>query len=620
LKSNEYHPKGGASDHMKLMQNIYEDACMKCTADVSDLRDLETMRSRVEKEGISFFTITLPQFAKDLEQALANGNIGPTLFRSFRKSGSIPAFLQGMIGRIFNRETGGIDNEENEDFPTIVGCIRQICRAFNKIEIECTPERVALAFENYTAIEQSFDVFSVPEEVHAKFISVASVLWGPMVSSIELTGCIPKHGPGATAECFHGNAKYQWSSWHDRLEPYFPLVHNGYPLGIPVDSEELQMVSIIPEALELPVRVVSVPKTLKSPRIIAIEPCCLQYTQHGIQDALCRAIESNWLTAGHVNFRDQSINQKLAMSSSKTGRLATIDLSDASDRVPHDLAMEMFRSNPDLQAAIEACRSTHAQLPNGTVLGPLKKFASMGSALCFPVEAMYFYTICVVAILEQHNLPVIPQTCFKASRGVHVYGDDIIVPTTYAVSVLDYLRKYNCKVNTDKTFLTGKFRESCGEDCYGGKSVTPTYVNQQPPKNRRQAKQLISWTASANSFYLKGYWRTASFMFKTIERILGPLPYVSDRSSALGRISYLGYKSASRWNCKLQRHEILAWVPSPVDRADSLEGYGALMKCLLALEARDEKSGPLEVTKQHLSKSALHGAVTLKRRWVPTLI
>lgn len=612
--------KSNASDHMKFMQCIYTDACMKCTADVSDLRDLETMRSRVEKEGISFFTITLPQFCNDFERSLADGKIDPTSFRSFRKNGSIPAFLQGMIGRIFNRETGGIYYEQKEDIPTIVGCVRQICRAFGKIEIGCTLQREQAAFSSYTAIEQSFHVFSVPEEVHSKFIRVASVLWGPMVSSIELAKCIPKHGPGATAERLHGNAKYSWSSWHDRLEPYFPLIDNGYPLGCPSDSEELQMVSIVPEALELPVRVVSVPKTLKSPRIIAIEPCCQQYVQQGIRDALYRAIDGNWLTAGHVNFRDQSINQRLAMKSSKTGRLATIDLSDASDRVPHDLAMEMFQSNPDLRDAIEACRSTHAQLPDGQVIGPLMKFASMGSALCFPVEAMYFYTVCVVALLEIHNLPVTPQTCYKVSRGVHIYGDDIIVPTMYAVSVLDYLQKYNCKVNTNKTFCSGSFRESCGEDCYDGESVTPTYIRKQIPENRQQADRLISWTAAANSFYLKGYWRTASLMFKTIERILGPLPYVSENSSALGRISYLGYKSAERWNCDLQRFEIKAWVPSPVDRTDQLNGYGALMKCFITLAVRDEIPEPLVVTKQHLSRSALHGAVSLKRRWVPTLI
>jgi hypothetical protein len=462
-------------------------------------------------------------------------------------------------------------------------------------------------------------MFSLPEEVYAKFISVASVLWGPMVSAIALPNCTPRHGPGATAERISGNSKFAWRYWNDRLEPYFPLIDNGYPIGCPESSEELQMVSIIPEELESPVRVISVPKTLKSPRIIAIEPCCTQFVQQGIRAALYAAIDSNWMARGHVNFRDQAINQRLAMTSSKTGRLATIDLSDASDRVPHDLAMEMFRSNPDLQDAIEACRTTKALLPDGSIIEPLRKFASMGSALCFPVEAMYFYTICVVALLQEQGLPVTPRNCFKVSRNVHIYGDDIVVPTMYADAILDHLQKYNCKVNTNKTFVSGSFRESCGEDAYEGERVTPIYLRKTIPQNRQQADKLISWTATANAFYKVGYWHTATLMFKRLESILGSLPYVSETSSALGRISYLGYRSVERWNNNYQRFEIKAWVPSPVRRTDELEGYGALMKCFLFMEGRDSNIiTPLDESADHLKQSALHGAVLLKRRWVPS--
>jgi len=605
-----------ASDYLEFAYSIYRDACAKCTADVSDLRDLDTLRSRVEKEGISFLTITLPQFCQDFERSLALGYVDSTLFRNFRKSGSIPAFLQGMTSQIFDKETGRLCNAKSKEISTLVGSVRQICRAFSKIEIACTPEREQAAFENYTAIEQSFDVFSVPEEVHAEFVGVASVLWGPMVSAIALSICIPQHGPGATAEKLSGNGKFSWRYWHDRLEPYFPLIDNGYPLGCPESSEELQVVSIVPEEQEPPVRVISVPKTLKSPRIIAIEPCCTQFVQQGIRAALYAAIDSNWLAMGHVNFRDQAINQKLAMISSSTGRLATIDLSDASDRVPHDLAMEMFRSNPDLQDAIEACRTTKAILPDGSIIGPLRKFASMGSALCFPVEAMYFYTVCVVALLQVQGLPVTPRNCFNVTRDVHIYGDDIVVPTMYADVVLDYLQKYNCKVNTNKTFVSGSFRESCGEDAYDGERVTPVYLRKTIPQNRQQADKLISWTATANAFYKIGYWQTATLMFRTLEFILGSLPYVSETSSALGRISYLGYRSAERWNARLQRLEVRAWVPAPVHRTDELEGYGALMKCFLLMAKRDFVTLTIDESADHLKQSALHGAVVLKRRWV----
>jgi hypothetical protein len=467
------------------------------------------------------------------------------------------------------------------------------------------------------SIEQSFVQFSPQGEESSAFCAVSSVLWNPMVSTIVLSKCIPKHGPGATAEYISGNLKYNWSEWNDCLEPYFPLIGNGYPLGLPPDSEELKSLTIHSMGQERPVRVVPVPKTLKGPRIIAIEPCCMQFAQQGIMGELIRSLESYWLTANHVNFRDQSVNQSLAISASISGRLATIDLSDASDRVPLSLALEMFRCHPDLLDAIVACRSTSAQLPNGRLISPLKKFASMGSALCFPIEAMYFYTVCVVALLKEHNLPATPYNIFKVTREVHVYGDDIIVPTTYATSVLEHLRKYNCKVNANKTFRTGKFRESCGVDSYDGRQVTPVYLRKLSPKNRRQSSALISWVATANLFYRKGYWRTTTFMRNRIESIIGPLPYVSETSPALGHLSYLGYRSAERWNRKLQHLEIRGWIPTPVYRTDKLEGYGALSKSLLGLERRESE---VPIGDAHdLERTALHGAVTLKRRWVPSL-
>jgi len=609
--------KSNVSDSLKLVHSIYIDACAKCIADVSDLRDLDTIKSRVIEEGLSFLTITLPLFCRDFEQALANGGIDPSLFRNFRKRGAIPAFLQGMLGLLFDRETGRLINDE-EDSPTLVEGIRQICLAFKKFEVDCTPERTAAAFSSFVEIERSLQMFSVPSEDAQKFLSVSSVLWDGALVDINPLECLPRHGPGATAEGITGNQKYLWRNWHDRLEPYFPLIDSAYPLGMPLDAEELKLVTIVKPEQEQPVKVVAVPKTLKSPRIIAIEPVCMQYAQQSLRDKLYSVLEASKFSKGHINFSDQSINQSLALIASKTGRFATIDLSDASDRVPRDLALEMFRCNPALQGAVDACRSTRAKLPNGTIIDPLFKFASMGSALCFPVEAMYFYTICVVACLEAARLPVSHRNCFKVSRGIYVYGDDIIVPSAYAMIVLDYLRKYNCKVNSNKTFVSGSFRESCGLDAFKGYEVTPTYIRKARPENKQQADRLISRVATANLFYKKGYWQTARLLFKEVEKILGPLPYVSEDSPGLGRETFLGLRTIQRWGRKLQQFEVNCWVPKPIYRTDRLDGYGALQKCFLKLEVL--KNPLVSRDALHLEHSALRDAVALQRRWVPSLI
>jgi hypothetical protein len=250
---------------------------------------------------------------------------------------------------------------------------------------------------------------------------------------------------------------------------------------------------------------------------------------------------------------------------------------------------------------------------------------------------MYFYTICVAALLKVQNLPLSHANVFLVSRDVHVYGDDLIVPSTFANAVLDYLQKYNCKVNDSKTFIEGNFRESCGVDAYAGDLVTPTYLRKQRPKNKRQVSELISWTATANLFYKKGYWRTASLLYLSVEDIIGHLPYVSPECSALGRVSFLGYRSVERWNQKLQRFEVKAWVPRPVYRSDNIDGYAALSKSLLRLESSHMSDSLTDVRHLldpqrpergfvearagdafHLERSELRGAVALQHRWVPS--
>lgn len=633
--------KSHISVYTEVLHCIYYDACSKCVAEVSQ-RDLNYIKSRVEKEGLSFLTITLPTFASDFEKSLERKAIDPIFFRSFRKNKSIPAFLQGMTGQFFDIETGRINDDVLSSpfrYSSILESIRQICLAFKKIELPCKPERIRKALDGFVEIENSFEEFHISDEDAKSFDLVSSVLWDNIMGDLRLDMLVLRHGPGATADRISGNQKYLWRRWHQRLEPYFPVIDSCYPVScgeLTSHSQELNVLSLVSVDSEQPVKVTPVPKTLKGPRIIAIEPCCMQYAQQGLRDAIYRIIESYWLTRGHINFRDQGINQSLAINGSRDGQLATIDLSDASDRVPHDLAMRMFRSNPDIRDAIDACRSTSAILPDGRIVSPLRKFASMGSALCFPVEAMYFYTICIVASLRKMDLPVSLNNVFDVTRDIYVYGDDIIVPSHLATTVMEYLEKYNCKVNSRKSFSEGNFRESCGVDAFGGNSVTAIYLRQPLPTNRQQSHSLLSWCSTARQFFTAGYLHTSQLLFSKVEKILGHLPMSSDKSFVIGRNHYWPSPPLrKRWNRHYQRLEIRCWVPAPVYRTDRLEGYAALQKSLLKLSGvnqsvfRDVLSSSFQESMKsyidsivsqdegHLERSALHGAVAIKRRWVP---
>lgn len=637
---------------LELAEHILKDVSAKCPASVST-KDLMTIRSRVENEGISFLTITLPAFAKDFERALDEGGIGPHLFTRWRRAkggrGASPAFLRGLLDQIFDSETGRL-YDEVANTPTLVEAVREICLFFKKVELPCTPQRDMAALDNYIAVEHDFEVFQPSQQQLEEFRAVCWVLWSDVLRHIHVDDLVPKHGPGATAERISGNQKYVWRRWYERLEPYFPFLGVGISVnacGLEDDdsSSALEMVTFVPEEEEQPVRVTLVPKTLKGPRVIAIEPVCMQYAQQAVQAALYRLLESHGMTKGHVNFTDQEINRGLALASSSSGQQVTIDLSDASDRVPLDLVLLMLESVPDLRDAILACRSTRAELPDGRITGPLKKFASMGSALCFPIEAVYFYTICVAASLKAKNLPITRRNVYDVSRGVYVYGDDIIVPHDVAGTVLDYLQQYNCKVNWAKSFTNGKFRESCGLDAYDGIEVTPVYLRRMPPENRQQVSEIISWVATANALQQKGYVRTASLMFDRIEQLLGPLPEATSDSSYLGRVVTSRTKtrraSRQRWNTDLMCWETKAWVPESIERSDGLGGYFALQKCLLGLEARSRNLVIPAPRRDHwessvsssdpgassdpkgsmeLDTTVLRGAVTLKRRWVPATI
>lgn len=300
--------KSHESDLMCMAISVYYDAIAMCTAVKPDLRDIKTLKSRVAHEGISFLTITLPSFCKDFERSLAQGAIDSTCFLGFKKYGAIPAFLRGMLSHVFDQSTGGVlDEIEGLDAVDIqcIRAIRQICLSFKKIEIDCEPERVRQSVERFVETERDLSTISVPETLVNDFVNVSRILYDNALSNVTLDDLRPKHGPGATAEGVQGNRKFSWQFWHERLEPYFPFIETAYPSVSVYGTKEFQNVTLLTEEQEMPVRVTLVPKTLKGPRIIAIEPCCMQYVQQAIRSELYNILERSYYTNGHINFRDQ---------------------------------------------------------------------------------------------------------------------------------------------------------------------------------------------------------------------------------------------------------------------------------------------------------------------------
>nr|URG16509.1 MAG: RNA dependent RNA polymerase [Leviviridae sp.] len=607
--------KSHVSETLLMLEVLLIDASRKCYTvigrSLKTERDLRTIRSRFKHEGMSFLTITLPNFGQQFERALDQNRVSSTSsFQGWKKKGCLPAFLWGFTSLVFDH-TGKL--KEDADVAAIEA-VRQIAYCFKKLLLPCTKQREAASITAYRECEADFDMLCVPANVD-KFDLISDLVWGNMFgrANFDSASLIPKHGPGTTAERITGNRKYAQVTWHERLQPFFPVDSYALPC-ITQDVEELiGNVKMVPEDQEKPVRVILVPKTLKSPRVIAAEPVCMQYTQQAVSSLIIETIENDDITAGHVNFTCQAINRQLAIASSLTGLRATLDLKEASDRVSFQWALRMFNSVPDLRDAIDACRSRRAKLPGGDLIN-LQKFASMGSALCFPIEAMYFFTIVVLALIERAELPVTISNICSVSRDVYVYGDDLIVPTDAVLSVIEMLQLYGCKVNSNKSFWNGKFRESCGMDAYNGEEVTPTYLRRSIEiDDAAKPSDLLSWIATSNLFHKRGYWLTAKFLSDFVEKQVGfQLPLVQEDSPGQGWTNFQNAYSIQRWNKKLHRFEVRTLVATPSYREDILDGYPALMKFFLTSLHRDATD---KVDEEHLRRSPLHGAVSTKRRW-----
>jgi len=575
----------------------------------STTRDLKTVESRFENEGLSFLTISLPNFGKDFEKSLDQGYVDRSLFQGFSWRAGLPQLFGGFLDLIFDRTSGVLLDAPDIDS---IRAVRQLTLQFGKIEIECSPERKDAAVQKYIECERevrisdkSFDSLKEP------FERIGGLLWNDIFSrmdqSIHDLSLIPKHGPGATADKLVGNNKFLVKSWPSRLEEEFPISEYAFH-SYAAYLSALPALNFLEPGQELPVKVTLVPKTLKTPRIICVEPTAMQY----MQQALMRNFEENLalddISAGLIDYSSQVPNQELAKSGSLTGALATLDLSEASDRVSNQHVRSLMRNFPHLLRGVDACRSRKAVDPSGTV-HRLAKFASMGSALCFPMEAVVFCTLVFVGIERKLNTRLTKKDIKSFLGKVRIYGDDIIVPVDFVDSVISTLEDFGLKVNAGKSFWTGKFRESCGKDYYDGIDISIVRLRQVLPSSRKHSSEIAATVSFRNELYKRGLWNTVKHLDSIIERVI-PFPRTAETSPALGRFSFLGFDQ-ERMHPSLQRPLVRAAVLKAKPRPSNIldEGDAALQKWFL-------KTGELPFADvNHLSYAGRPLSVDIKIGW-----
>lgn len=235
-------------------------------------------------------------------------------------------------------------------------------------------------------------------------------------------------------------------------------------------------------------------------------------------------LEMHCITRGRVNFSNQSINRDLALSSSRTKEYATIDLKDASDLVSNSLVEALFPER--VNRYLQGTRTRATKLPDGRVI-ELRKFAPMGSCLCFPIEAFVFFSISVASLMIYHQL-----SRADACRAVYVYGDDIIVKTQYVYTVISALEAVGLKVNRDKSYIFSNFRESCGMDAFRGVDVTIARFRKIWSTSGWSGDMVASYVALSNILYEKGYVNGANRIRAAIST-RWRIPVGTNRSSGL---------------------------------------------------------------------------------------
>jgi hypothetical protein len=607
---------------LNILHAVLKDASVSTGASTS--RDWITIQSRHEHEGESFLTITLPDFCVWFERSIHEGQCETSIFSLFRKKRSkkirsvLPCFLHGLTSLVFDVESGRIREDASVN---AVLFVRQICLLHKKVKLPCTIARISKALTSSKEVDLSLKTSDRSMKISSFDRFCFDTLSKRILANYDLNGDFPKHGPGATVEKITANSKFKNRDYFERWEQvigweelygFSTIHHHNYD-------------AIIEPKHERPVKVTCVPKTLKSPRVIGVEPTAMQFAQQLVASRLIGSID-NSVFASNIRFTSQDANRSAALLGSKTQEFATIDLSEASDRVSCKLVREIFRSRKDVLKQLFAVRSTSARYPDGSVL-KLRRYASMGSATTFPVEAVTFLVLALTAIAkERYNLRKrlydrqgpegIARLLLEVADKVLVFGDDIIVPRESCTFVCSYLESFGLKVNRKKTFYKGHFRESCGMDAFKGYEVTPTYIRTSLDADEKSSEWLSATVALANQFFLRGMWSVAA----EVEKLLPSLPLVADTSPGLGLWHYTNAYKPLRFSEKKHEWQVRTYIVSSSKVSDEIDGYDAMLKCFIAMNrnkkvSKSSLSSCSPVT-DHLAYSPKRYSTKLSTKWV----
>jgi hypothetical protein len=561
-------------------------------------RDLAQLEHRVKHEGTAFCTNILPKLGKHFLRSLDLGGFTPISGFSRMKGGTYPNFLKGLFKSIFER-SGFI--KQHPDINSIK-MVHQITVLYSKLEGVCnTEELLQKQINEFVALDE--DLSYENNEKTAEIIKSAQIEIAHIFEDFDPFDIVPSPGPGA--ECNHlenykrytphlvpprANSFYDFSSYHFVNDRHLFDSFDTYR-----EAEFVEPFS----------RLEAVPKNTAAWRLICIVANGLMWLQQGLKAKLYEHIESHPLTKGFVNFTDQCINQELALRGSANKYWSTLDMKEASDRIMKDVIHTFFAGVPVLRDALLSLTEDTIRIknPDGTYrFVGCKKFAPMGSALCFPIMSIVHYVLARCAIKHSRK----PYD--KRPITVYVYGDDLIVQTKYVGHLYNAFPQFSLKFNEAKSYRYGNFRESCGLDAYNGTDITPLKIKKLIPKGGLSPEVLEAYLSYEHTVYKNNLKHCSRYLRayivrnlpKRVKKMHGTLPACSLDSPILGWRRSGGV--VERWNRILDKkskflfydsmvHSRYAntWVKqTPMDK-HRLYGWTALLRWFVQTPIRESQ-------------------------------
>nr|UJQ85853.1 MAG: hypothetical protein 3 [Leviviridae sp.] len=358
-----------------------------------------------------------------------------------------------------------------------------------------------------------------------------------------------KHGPGAVAERLKNHEKSWFPNWPHKLQGMFPFETCGRTAGSDLER---------PSHNEVAARLLVVPKTAKSPRLIAAEPTAHQYCQQLVLHFLFDQCRKNF-GSSFIDFRKQSLSGDMVLKASLNRKLATVDLSDASDRLTCWTVERVVRGNPSLLLALHAARTRYIrdETLGYTDFLSLRKFASQGTATTFPIMSLVMLCIALGASHGDKE-PVTKDSIWRRRDQVRVFGDDIILPTRGYARLVRAMELLELKVNMAKSYVHGHFRESCGVDGYMGYNVTPSKPKTLVADGPASCQAVVD---TSNNLFNKGLFYASQAACSLLpDRVSKRLRIVGYNEAGFsGLTSFCGSDERhlrTRWNNRLHRQEV----------------------------------------------------------------